>query len=248
MNQTTPAGPATLVVEPRGDILAVHVDGALDAALQRECEQRLGELARATGLCSVLYDVRAMRVPEAELVLMQHGLEHELSDLQLRRAIVVAGAHMAYMARLAFGEGDYRVFYDDVEQAMAWLRAVPTGSSTPAAEASVEIEGDVVVVRLRGRPDAGVLASLQQQTMDQARAAGTRRILYDARALTPPDTELVLMQRALDDQLAALGLRRAIVAPNTRIAYLSRLAFGEGESQVFYDDVDAALRWLRAGA
>lgn len=248
MNETTPAGPATLVVEPRGDILAVHVDGALDASLQRECEQLLGELARATGLRNVLYDVRAMHVPEAELVLMQHGLEHELSDLQLRRAIVVADAHMAYMARIAFGEGGYRVFYDDIDQAVAWLRAVPAGGGAPAAEASVEIEGDVVVVRLRGRPDAGVLGSLHRQTLDQARAAGTRRILYDARALTPPDMELVLMQRTLDDELAAHGLRRAIVAPNTRIAYLSRLAFGEGASQVFYDDVDTALRWLRAEA
>jgi heptosyltransferase-2 len=28
---------------------------------------------------------------------------------------------LAYLARLAFGEGDYRVFYDDVEAARAWL-------------------------------------------------------------------------------------------------------------------------------
>lgn len=247
MNQTTPAGPATLVVEPRGEILLVHIDGALDAGLLRACQQRVVELAQATGLRSVLYDVRAMSIPEAELVLMQRGLDDQLSGLQLRRALVVAGAQMAYLARLAFGTGDYRVFYDDVEQAMAWLRAVPADSGTPPAEASVVAEGDVVVVRLCGRPDAAVLASVQQQTIEQARAAGTRLVLYDARSLTPPDTELVLMQRAMDDQLVALGLRRAIVAPNTRIAYLSRLAFGEGESQVFYDDVEAALRWLRAG-
>lgn len=248
MNQITPAGPATLAVEARGDMLVVRVDGALDMALLRECQRRLVELAHAAGLRSVLYDVRTMLAPEADLVLMQRNLDDESSGVQLRRALVVSGAHLAYLARLAFGAGDYRVFYDDLEGAMAWLRTVHADSGTPPAEASVVAEGDVVVVRLCGRPDAAILASVQQQTIEQARAAATRLVLYDARALTPPDTELVLMQRAMDDQLAALGLRRAIVAPNTRIAYLSRLAFGEGESQVFYDDVEAALRWLRAGA
>lgn len=248
MNKITPAGSATLAVEPQGDILVARLEGALNAALLRECQQRLVDLAHATGLRGVLYDVREMLVPEADLVLMQRGLDDQLRGLHLRRAFVVPDAHMAYMARLAFGEGDYRVFYDDLEQAMAWLRAVPAGSGSPAGEASVETQGDVVVARIRGTPDAAMLASVQRQAIEQARAAATRRVLYDARLLTPPDTELVLMQRALDDQLAALGLRRAIVVPNTRIAYLSRLAFGEGEARVFYDDVEAALRWLRAAS
>jgi hypothetical protein len=248
MNGITPAGPATLVVEPHGDILLVRLEGAPDGALLRECQRRLVELAHATGLRRVLYDVRAMLVPEADLVLMQRDLDGQSGGLRLRRALVVPGAHMAYLARLAFGEGSDRVFYDDVEEAIAWLCAVPAASEATAAQASVETEGDVVVVRVRGAPDAGLLARLQKETMEQVRASGTRRVLYDARALSPPDTETVLRQRELDDQLVALGLRRAIVVPNTRIAYLARLAFGEGEVRVFYDDTDAALRWLRADA
>ena len=38
--------------------------------------------------------------------------------------------------------------------------------------------------------------------------------------------------------------RRAIVVPNTRLAYLARLAFGEGDYRVFYSDIAAAVVWL----
>lgn len=248
MNEMTQAGPATLAVEPRGDILLVQVEGAPDAALLRACHQRIVELAYATGLRSVLYDVRAMLPPQAEHVLMQRGLDDQTRGLQLRRALVVPDAHMAYLARMAFGEGNDRVFYDDVEEATAWLRTPPAASAAASGEASVEAEDGVVVVRMRGVPDAGLLARVQKETIEKARASGTLRVLYDARALSPPDTGMVLKQRELDDQLAALGWRRAIVVTSTRIAYLARIAFGDAAARVFYDDVDAALRWLRGDA
>lgn len=42
----------------------------------------------------------------------------ELSgELRLRRAIVVPTAKLTYLARLAFAEGDYRVFYNDLAAA-----------------------------------------------------------------------------------------------------------------------------------
>jgi hypothetical protein len=39
-------------------------------------------------------------------------------------------------------------------------------------------------------------------------------------------------------------LRRAIVVPNSKLAYLARLAFGEGDYRVFYNDFIGAIRWL----
>ena len=33
--------------------------------------------------------------------------------------------------------------------------------------------------------------------------------------------------------------------PNTQIAHLARLAFGVGDYKLFYDDLDAAKRFLR---
>ena len=35
--------------------------------------------------------------------------------------IVVPNSKLAYLARLAFGEGDYRVFYNDMVTAIQWL-------------------------------------------------------------------------------------------------------------------------------
>jgi hypothetical protein len=54
----------------------------------------------------------------------------------------------------------------------------------------------------------------------------------------------VLLQRKLDDETNDVSLRRAIVVPNTKLAYLARLAFGEGDYRVFYSDITAAIRWL----
>jgi len=53
-----------------------------------------------------------------------------------------------------------------------------------------------------------------------------------------------LEQRRLDESLPGLRLRRAIVVPNTRLAYLARLAFGEGDYRVFYNDITAAITLL----
>ena len=59
-----------------------------------------------------------------------------------------------------------------------------------------------------------------------------------------PVVDVPLEQRRLDETLSGLHLRRAIVVPNTRLAYLARLAFGEGDYRVFYSDMTAAITWL----
>ena len=49
------------------------------------------------------------------------------------------------------------------------------------------------------------------------------------------------------DNLGSASLRTAILVPNTRIAYLARIAFGhagEANYRVFYNDFAAALTWL----
>ena len=39
-------------------------------------------------------------------------------------------------------------------------------------------------------------------------------------------------------------LRRALVVPNSKLAFLARIAFGEGDYRVFYNDMVAAVKWL----
>jgi hypothetical protein len=62
--------------------------------------------------------------------------------------------------------------------------------------------------------------------------------------MLPPPVDVPLIQQELDGRVTDVHLRRAIVVPNSRLAYLSRLAFGEGDYRVFYNDMVDAIRWL----
>ena len=62
-----------------------------------------------------------MEAPPVDVPLAQQKLDQELGPIKLRRAIVVPNSRLAYLARLAFGEGDYRVFYNDITTAITWL-------------------------------------------------------------------------------------------------------------------------------
>ncbi len=110
----------------------------------------------------------------------------------------------------------------------------------------VEVADDVLLVLPPDRMTEAALRLCQERMLALARETGLRRVLYDARRMTEPEAHIALMQQELDGQLGDLKLRRAIVVPGTRIAYLARIAFFEGEDRVFYDDVDAALAWLRS--
>jgi hypothetical protein len=108
----------------------------------------------------------------------------------------------------------------------------------------VEIVGDLIVARMRGAVSAEVLRECQEQVVALAGESRRERVLYDALEMDPPSVELTVEQRKLDAALGGLRLRRAIVVPNSRLAYLARLAFGEGEYRVFYSDMVAAVKWL----
>jgi hypothetical protein len=113
-------------------------------------------------------------------------------------------------------------------------------------EAWVGLEEDVVVVRLRGEPTEALLRSTHERVLRLAGETGGR-VLYDALEMTAPPVDVPWSQRLLDDQLGTIRLKRAIVVPDTKLAYLARLAFGEGDYRVFYDDRTAAVRWLIDG-
>jgi hypothetical protein len=116
------ARPSQLDVRVSDDLLLVEVQGEMNEAVLRECQQRVLELAHETGLRRVLYDARAMIAPEADVALVQQKLDDQLGGMKLRRAILVPGPRLAYLARIAFFEGEDRVFYDDIDAARAWLR------------------------------------------------------------------------------------------------------------------------------
>ena len=108
----------------------------------------------------------------------------------------------------------------------------------------VELSGDLIIARMRGEPTVELLRECQSQVVHLARDAGRARVLYDVLEMHPPHVDVPWSQRALDEQLGDLQLRRAIVVPTSKLAYLARLAFGEGDYRVFYNDIAAAVAWL----
>ena len=108
----------------------------------------------------------------------------------------------------------------------------------------VELVGNLIIARIRGEPTIDVLCTCQEQVLFLARDAGRAKVLYDTLEMLPPPVDVPLIQRELDEQVTDITLRRAIVVPNSRLAYLARLAFGEGDYRVFYNDIVDAIRWL----
>jgi hypothetical protein len=115
----------------------------------------------------------------------------------------------------------------------------------------VEPVGSVIVARLRGQVTAELLRECEDRVLELARETEHVRVLYDGLELEAPDMEVVLFQQQLEiakrAYLHSASLRTALLVPNTRIAYLARIAFGhagEANYRVFYNDLGAALRWL----
>lgn len=108
-------------VEPIGSIIMARLRGAASEAMMQDCRDRVLTLVKDTHYRKVLYDGLEMDSVTVDLALIQQKFEAEMCGLQLRRALVVPNSRVAYLARLAFGEGDYRVFYNDMASAIKWL-------------------------------------------------------------------------------------------------------------------------------
>ncbi|TCK69742.1 hypothetical protein C7378_3490 [Acidipila rosea] len=111
----------------------------------------------------------------------------------------------------------------------------------------VELVGGIIIARIRGVPNESLLRECQRRVLQLVTDTGTPRALYDALELELPTVDPALVQQRLESEKdPSLQLRRAIVVPHSRGAFLARLAFGEGDYRVFYNDISAAIRWLEA--
>lgn len=109
----------------------------------------------------------------------------------------------------------------------------------------VELVGDIIMARIRGQPTEETIRDCQARVITLIEDTNHKKLLYDALELDSPTVEITLVQQNLSEQIHAMGARVAIVVPNSRIAYLSRLAFGAGAYRVFYNDMAGALNWLQ---
>lgn len=110
----------------------------------------------------------------------------------------------------------------------------------------IESVGGIIVARMRGEMSEPMMLEAHQRVLSIATETGQTKVIYDALELAAPGIDLVVMQqKLLESEPGSLTLRRALVVPNSRLAYLARLAFGEGEHRVFYNDLAAAFNWLQ---
>jgi hypothetical protein len=117
-------------------------------------------------------------------------------------------------------------------------------SPTRAGEMWVEPVGGIIIARIRGIATADLIRECQNRVVALQKDTDCNRIMYDALELERPAMEIVLTQQALTHALKESSVKIAIVVPNTAIAYLARLAFGDANHRVFYNDIAAAVLWL----
>jgi hypothetical protein len=108
-----------------------------------------------------------------------------------------------------------------------------------------EAAGSFVLVRLLEAPTQRLLEECQISMLEEMRKATAKAVLYDLTEMQPAPMSVLLFQRVLNDHLASLRIKRAIVVPNAQIAHLARIAFGGSEYRVFYDDLAGAKDYLR---
>lgn len=111
----------------------------------------------------------------------------------------------------------------------------------------IEPVGNIIIARVRGIPTEEIIRECHERILTLSRDVGHGHVLIDGLEMEPPPVEVPIYQWKLDQQNDTSHLRRAVVVPNTRLAYLARLAFGESDIRVFYNDMSAAIHWLTQG-
>lgn len=120
-NEPNPSANSQLWVEPAGTLILARVRGRATQELIIECQQRVALLQSETGRTCVLYDALELERPSLDVVLTQQELASALNHPTLKVAIVVPNTGIAYLSRLAFGDANHRVFYNDIGAAVRWL-------------------------------------------------------------------------------------------------------------------------------
>ena len=109
------------ICEVTGQLIVARLQGALAARVLEEGQAQIVSLVRSSRNASVLYDLRDLHFPLAQVLLHQQTIEHQVNSLPLRRAVVVSDVSVAYLARLAFSASDCRVFCGDYDAAAQYL-------------------------------------------------------------------------------------------------------------------------------
>lgn len=110
----------------------------------------------------------------------------------------------------------------------------------------IEPVGNIIIARVRGVLTVGLIRECHDRIVTLVKDTENGRILYDCLELeASTSADIPLSQWKLDEEIKdRVQLRRAIVVPNTKLAYLARLAFSGDDIRIFYNDMASALSWL----
>lgn len=109
-----------------------------------------------------------------------------------------------------------------------------------------ERRGSIIHVTLKGWITEELTMQVQSSVEKELSADGKSSILYDCLGMSDPTMALVLVMQSFHDRLHQRVAKSAIVVPGYRLAFLSRIAFGQDDTKykVFYNNRDEALAWL----
>lgn len=117
----------------------------------------------------------------------------------------------------------------------------------PEGRVEVKRDGFIITVTLIGWITEALTELVQRQLEAELMQSSSSSILYDGLYMNDPSLTLVFLMKSFHERLNGRISKSAIVVPGYRLAFLSRLAFGQDEHKyrVFYNDREEALAWLK---
>lgn len=109
----------------------------------------------------------------------------------------------------------------------------------------IEVMDGLIIVRIAGEPTFDFFGDCIARLKQVVKDTGIRKVVYDLRAMDAPYLDVILHGARTAIETRGRPLQRAVVVPNSKLAYMARIIFGEGNCRVFYQDIDAAIEWLR---
>ena len=121
---------ASVSVTLEGKVIHATYVGTMTMDLVKDGERQIEALLAKVQLPAVLYDTRAMATPTVGLALEMKNFDSRIAKKISRSATVVNDAGTAFCAKIAFVfSPEHKVFYHDVESAMAWLGGAKVASA-----------------------------------------------------------------------------------------------------------------------
>lgn len=129
-------GSVAVVLE--GNIIHAKYTGAMTMDLVRQGEREIENLVSPGRNNVILYDCIAMNPPSMNLAIEMKAFDGRVRSQVIACATVVSDAMTAFMSKVAFALArNHRVFYNDLQGAIAWLGRETASSSRVSDERPV---------------------------------------------------------------------------------------------------------------